>query len=82
MSSPRRIRHDAATNRKHRNQCHCIIGAFWYGGWALILWSLTMLLFVAQVLAERLIFIGLIALGFVMLFYSVSWALIVGTSFE
>ena len=67
--------------RKQHNQSLCIISALWYGGWALILWSLAALLFIAQVLAERLIFMGLIVLGVAMLFYSVSWALIVGTSF-
>ena len=81
MASPRTSRHaERKASLKQHNQLG-IISALWYGGWALIIWSLAALLFIAQVLAERLIFIGLIALGVMMLFYSVSWALIIGTSF-
>lgn len=80
MASPR-TRRDADTRLKQRNQSLGIISAVWYGGWALILFSLSILLFITKSMVERLIFIGLIALGVVMLFYSVSWALIVGTSF-
>jgi hypothetical protein len=80
MASPRTIR-DADTSRKQRNQSFSIISALWHGGWALILFSLTILLFITKTMVERLIFLGLIALGVVMLFYAVTWALILGTSF-
>jgi hypothetical protein len=72
---------DADTSHKQRNQSLCIIRALWHGGWALILFSITILLFITKTMVERLILVGLVALGAVMLFYAVTWALILGTSF-
>ena len=81
MASVRMIREMERKERlrRERIRINSVIVALWYGAWALMLWSIAVLLFMAQVMAERLIFLGLIALGIVMLFYTVSWALILGT---